>query len=109
MCTTITVFVFGVIFLFKSLTSMQRDLLSISVKTGFPPAKMTALAEATKVFVGTITSLSLTFKKRRVISRAAVHELTVITYFVPMYWANLCSKDLVNGPKINLPDLRIDD
>src|SRR3989338_11537435 len=86
---------------------MHSVSLSISQSIGVPPAKMAALAVATKVFVGTITSLFLTFKNLRQISRALEHELVASANFVPVYLANFSSNILVYGPKINLPDLKI--
>ena len=70
--------VFLFIFLFTSSTSIQPVLGSMSQKTGFPPALTTALAVAIKVWVGTKTSLFLTSKASRQISRAVPPEFTAI-------------------------------
>jgi len=55
-CTGRIALVFGVIFFLTSEGSMVMDGSSMSAKTGFAPAWITALAVEQKVMAGTMTS-----------------------------------------------------
>ena len=86
---------------------MHNVSFFISTKTGLPPAKITAFADATKLLVGTITSPPFKSKYLSAISNAEVPELTAIAFFTPIYPANSFSNLLTFGPNVSVPVCRL--
>ena len=103
-CTTITPAVLVPIRFWMDSGEKVSDDSSISTNTGRPPARVTALALATKVLVGTITSLSRTAWYRNKISRALVPELVATTNASFKCIAAACSIRSTQGPMVSLPD-----
>lgn len=78
---------------------------SQSTNTGVAPTCSTALADATNVIVGTITSSPRPIAStRRASISAAVHEDTQRACDAPTYSASICSKRWTLGPVPTHPD-----
>jgi len=78
--------------------------LFISAKTGFAPAKTTALAVAIKVMFGIITSSpALTPDPNKERKIAAVPLLAAIAYLVPINFLKFSSNFFVSGPSDTQP------
>ena len=99
-CTGIIAFDFELIF-FKSFKSIKRTFLSISTKTGFAPAKLTAFTVPGKVRFGTNTSslflIPIDFKARNI---AVVPLVQVVTYLIFKSLDIFFSKSLVSFPSL---------
>src|SRR3989344_6280287 len=93
-------FVFGVIAFNIALGSMHQVKGSISTRTGMAPVYNTALAVATKVRSGIITSSPFFIPKDANAKCKPVVPLeTANAYFVPINEANLSSNRVMNSPK----------
>ena len=87
--------------------SIHPVFLSISQKTGLPPALITEFAVATKVWVGTITSLFLILRLSRAISKAVPPEFTAVAKFTFVFLQNKFSNLFKNGPELRIPLFKI--
>ena len=103
MCTTTTAAVSGPMHAARSAGSIAIVCGSQSTKRSVAPACTAAAAVAKNVFAGTTTSRPSTPSARRMISSAAVPELTATACRVPWRAANAASSSAPIGPSVSCP------